>query len=514
MNWETEFRSFKLEELEVYDNRPGFDLVSCQKVGLPVYKITIDALTQVHKPIPPIEEYVLKTIDIGFSSEAEIADFLGLELATIREAMINLRISEDIDLVADDVSQLQKWKLTKKGEKTLQDAKILVPEERTFEINFDGLLQIPRWYGSLENTLLKPKVLRDEGFIEIEPSRNSPPELSDLKLKDIDAIIRSIENDRRKISRKSQEVDLLALKAIQKKPRFFQPAMALVYQAKESDEIQITFVIDRRVSSEHETALTRSKSFKKIQNKILNALQENNPRQFAEELFGLDFVKKNLANPDDFVTTKVRETQVEIKAQIESTQEQIEQTDNEDEKKNLTQQLQEKKDEISKLQAEKNAMLASLPMRWLEMYEHRPLLEEALKDSQDLLMIISPWIRVNVVDKLFLEKLENLLGQKVQVFIGYGLGKKDEKADQQDVKAKESLQNLSKKYSENFTLKKLGDTHAKILISDTKFAVTTSFNWLSFKGERDRTFRDERGTLVSDVQKINELFDNLLKRFI
>ncbi|MBD0394663.1 MAG: hypothetical protein ICV52_12615, partial [Microcoleus sp. C1-bin4] len=59
----------------------------------------------------------------------------------------------------------------------------------------------------------------------------------------------------------------------------------------------------------------------------------------------------------------------------------------------------------------------------------------------------------------------------------------------------------------------LGDTHAKILISDVKFAVTTSFNWLSFKGDRDRTFRDERGTLVSDPQKIDELFDSYRSRF-
>jgi len=60
----------------------------------------------------------------------------------------------------------------------------------------------------------------------------------------------------------------------------------------------------------------------------------------------------------------------------------------------------------------------------------------------------------------------------------------------------------------------LGDTHAKILISDTKFAVVTSFNWLSFKGDPHRTFRDERGTLVSDPQKINELFNDLIERFL
>jgi len=183
MNWESDFISVSSDDLRRYDNRPGFDLVSCQEVGLPVYKITVDALTQIRKPILPIEEFVLKSIDVGLSSEEKIADFLGLEHSTTREAMINLRLSEDIDLVASDTSNLQIWKLTNKGKKTLRESKTIVPEERTFDINFDGLLRIPRWYDHFEKSLLKPRSLRDEGIIEIEPSPKHSPELSDLKVK-------------------------------------------------------------------------------------------------------------------------------------------------------------------------------------------------------------------------------------------------------------------------------------------------------------------------------------------
>lgn len=48
-----------------YDNRPGFELVSVVEVGLPVTKINLTALTLVRKRIPPIEEFVLKAINIG-----------------------------------------------------------------------------------------------------------------------------------------------------------------------------------------------------------------------------------------------------------------------------------------------------------------------------------------------------------------------------------------------------------------------------------------------------------------
>jgi len=465
MNWESDFISVSSDDLRRYDNRPGFDLVSCQEVGLPVYKITVDALTQIRKPILPIEEFVLKSIDVGLSSEEKIADFLGLEHSTTREAMINLRLSEDIDLVASDTSNLQIWKLTNKGKKTLRESKTIVPEERTFDINFDGLLRIPRWYDHFEKSLLKPRSLRDEGIIEIEPSPKHSPELSDLKVKDIDRILKKVEKSRKRNSKNLQERDLLALKAIERRQRLFQLSTALVYKSKNSDEIQIAFIIDQVLSPEHEAAFARSHGAKKIRDQILNALQKNEPLKFAEDLLGQEFVSANLVDPDT-ITAKVTEAKAEIEAQIEVAQEKLNQTENEEEKSELIQQLEDKEQQILKLQSQMEATLASVPMRWLEMYEHRPLLEQALKDTQERLMIVSPWIRANAVNRWFLQQFENLLKRGVQIFIGYGLGEKDENRYPKDIEAEKSLQKLANQYTKSFIFKRLGDTHAKILISD------------------------------------------------
>lgn len=498
------------EELRRYDNRTGFDLVSCREVGLPVYKITVQALTQLRKPIPPIEEYVLKAINASLSSEVDIAGFLGLEPSIIRDAMINLRMSEDIDLIAPDGYLMQVWKLTKKGEGTLRDAKIIVPEERTFDINFDGLLRYPRWYGRLESRLLKQKDLRNQEIIEIEPSPKKPPELSDIKLKDVEAIIRQIEGASK--AKVKQDRDLLALKAIERRQRFFQPALALIYKAKDSDDVQVAFGIDGVLSTEHEAAFARSNGVKKL--KILETIKESAPRKLAEEVLGREFIDRNPIPNIEIVKEKVFTAQAELQAQIETTQNRIEQTNNDEEKRLLNQQLQEALQRIEYLENQLKSELASLPIRFLEVYEHRPLLEQALKDSQERLMIISPWIRASSVDKKFLQEFENLLKRGVEVFIGYGLGENDnDKKNQRDIQAEKNIQKLASQYKDNFRLKRLGDTHAKILISDVKFAVTTSFNWLSFKGDRDRTFRDERGTLVSDHQKIDELFDSYKSRF-
>ena len=482
-----------------YDNRAGFDLVSYREVGLPVYKITVQALTQIRKPIPPIEEYVLKAIYAGLSSEQDIAGLLGLEPSILREAMIELRLNENIDLIAPEDSVMQVWKLTKKGERTLREAQIIVPEERSFTINFDGLLRYVRWYGRLEINLLSSRYLRQQGMMEIPAFPAKPPELSDIKLTDVDRIISQDEKERKKT--RSRERELLALKAIERRQRFFQPALALIYKAKDRDEVQVDFAIDGRRSYKHEQAFARANGAKKL--RILENLKDSECKKLAEDILGREFVAQAPLPEVEDIKDKV----ASVRATIETTRQTIERTQTDHEKKELEQQLQAANQEIEKLQAQLNAF----PSRWLGVYEHRPLLEQALRDSQERLLIISPWIRANATNKWLIQQLEELLKRGVNVFIGYGLGE-DDNQKTRDKKAEKAIEKLNQQY-DNFCLKRLGDTHAKILISDSKFAVVTSFNWLSFKGDPNRTFRDERGTLVFDSQKIQELFDKEIERF-
>jgi hypothetical protein len=480
-----------------YDNRAGYDLVSWREVGLPVYKITVHALIQLHKSIPPIEEFVLKTIKAGLSSEEEIGGLLGLEFSLVREAMINLRTSEDIDLIAPDSSSKQVWKLTKKGEGTLRSLKIIVPLAKTFTIHFDGLLWHPHWYRQhLESSLLKPRELK-QGMIEISPYQTQKPELSDLSLIEVDRILEKIESEsRRKVKR---EQDLLALKAIDRRERLYQPALILIYKAKEGGDPQVAFVIDGILSEKHETAFAHSNGVKK--HRIFESLTRSDSRHLVERELGTD-VKQSL---DKSETLKTEVTSVQT--QIENVQKNIEQVQTDEEKVALKQKIVGLQRQIAELKKQQS----SVPIRWLEVYEHRPLLEKVLNDSKERLLIISPWIRASATNRPLIKQIEKLLKANVKVFIGYGLGEEDEKREY-DAKTEEKIQRLARRYN-NFYLKRLGDTHAKILISDKQLAVVTSFNWLSFKGDPNREFRDERGTLISEPQKIDELFDSYMKRF-
>lgn len=96
---------------------------------------------------------------------------------------------------------------------------------------------------------------------------------------------------------------------------------------------------------------------------------------------------------------------------------------------------------------------------------------------------------------------------------GYGINKQPTaNLAPQHQAARDQLSQLAGKYS-NFRFKRLGDTHAKVLIKDSEFSVVSSFNWLSFKGDPNRTFRDEQGLKVQDASFIEKKFDELLPRF-
>ena len=60
---------------------------------------------------------------------------------------------------------------------------------------------------------------------------------------------------------------------------------------------------------------------------------------------------------------------------------------------------------------------------------------------------------------------------------------------------------------------RLGDTHAKILIKDDDWLVITSFNWLSFRGDPKRTFREEWGTRVAIPDQVAAYALKILERF-
>ncbi len=48
-------------------------------------------------------------------------------------------------------------------------------------------------------------------------------------------------------------------------------------------------------------------------------------------------------------------------------------------------------------------------------------------------------------------------------------------------------------------------THQKILVCDRQFAITGSFNWLSYTGKQNEGYRQELSVLFRYIDQVNEL---------
>ncbi|WP_340537981.1 hypothetical protein [Nocardioides sp. GXZ039] len=143
------------------------------------------------------------------------------------------------------------------------------------------------------------------------------------------------------------------------------------------------------------------------------------------------------------------------------------------------------------------------PVRSMSVFEHPDLLDEALRTAKRRLMIVAPWVKNAVVTTDFISRIEQRLRAKVDVTIAHGYGEDDRGSDDGALRR---LENLAKRY-EHFTFIRLRNTHTKILIFDDVW-VSTSFNWLSFRGDADRTYRMEEGTMVSIPSRVQKQYEH------
>lgn len=145
-------------------------------------------------------------------------------------------------------------------------------------------------------------------------------------------------------------------------------------------------------------------------------------------------------------------------------------------------------------------------VRSVSVFEHPDILDEALTTAKKRLLIISPWVRGAVVTTDFRAKLEQRLRAGVHVTVAHGYGADDSGSDEAALR---SLGNLASRFPK-FAFVRVKNTHAKILIFDNNW-LSTSFNWLSFRGDPDRTYRMEEGTLVTIPTRVQQEYERYIQ---
>ena len=443
------------------DTHPGYELASYGEIGLPFFELRIQAQILEHKRIDPFAEFILRSAANGVADPGEMEQLLGLDARVLETTLVTL-ISKD--LLSLDAST-GSVRVTAAGEAVLADAVQIEPESAQLRAVFDPILRdVIEPYGDY----LQPRDLRDQGIKEISVPTKLVPQLHQIDVRDVERVVKQMGSGREQTS------DVLALRSM-RRFRVYRPAVALVFQAEGARDVVVDVALDGQISERHTRALAELGLRRKlgIGEKGLEPSAQNLPAGLTRDLSGLSADEQR----------QVRELKQAVR------------------QREIAELAPEHGDpaRLAELEArakEAEDALEKTEVRAVDTYEHPRYLDDALQRSQELVIIISPWLRGAVLNDDFMDRLDKALERDVSVHIGWGISQDEATEPNADESVLRRLEERSKKYP-NFNVRRLGATHAKVLISDSRYMIVTSFNWLSFRGDPKRTFRDERGTLIS-----------------
>jgi hypothetical protein len=464
------------------DVHPGYDLISYGEIGLPYFELRIRAQILERKPLNPFAEFLSKSLSIGMSDPLEIQQLLGLDDRVLETTVVDLVVKEQVAVVDDAGGALR---LTARGKHVLDEAQEIQPVATQLSVNFDGLLQevVPP-YGDY----LQPRDLKQNGIREIPLPSRLQPELHRMDVRDVERVVRQVSSGREQLQ------DILALKSM-RRFRVFRPAIALVYRSRTAPDLLVDIALDGHRSERHSLAFAEAGLAKKLG--LSTGLER------AEERIA-PLVGRRVAAilGDEQRNEKMRKLKRAMRAEMPPP---VPSPDS-------AEAPVEVDEKVKRLAARAREMFEGTPVKAIETFEHPGYLQDALNKSERRLIVVSPWLRAAVMDRAFMTKLENLLHRGVEVYIGWGISSSEQEEPNADRSVLRRLEELGSRYR-SLNVCRLGNTHAKVLITDDRYVIVTSFNWLSFRGDPKRTFRDERGTLISDRDYVEQQAAIWLKRF-
>lgn len=448
---------------EAAESRPGLQLTCFKEAGLPIYVLNVRVLVKEVRALPPVETAVLRAVRAGLTQPHEIYRFLGMPERALMPVLAELGKKEYLQYSRPIGSADAMIKLTSPGRSAVAEACSVLPVERTVQICWDALTR--KVVNISSEQLTKPRDMTEQGRFEVPGASARELRPTDISLEFFDAIL---ERNKPALALKQE---LIAIQSIDRRElRYLECLMLFYRRTAEPSVIDVGFWREDGASLPHEQA------FREIG---------------GPERVGARLLAESASNLPESVVQTVRDTQVVA---------------------GVTGQTAAP----AELEDPAGSTLQSLLC-----HQHPQVLRDALKNAKSRLLIISPWIRHQVVDRFFIGDLEAALRRRVKVHIGYGIDEGDRQGQPAapaavgvkpaiTEQAKRALDALAKRYP-NFKFVYIGNTHRKMLVCDTDFSVTTSFNWLSFRGSPRDKPRDEYGQLVRKQHYIDQHYNEGIK---
>lgn len=495
---------------QVHREFPDYEPESGYEAALSLYRIRVEAKVLRKHSLSVMARFVLRVIALGNSSPPGIAHVLGLD--EIDVAVIGSELLKT-SLVVQDVPGLDGRRtliLTEQGKRHIQEERqLLVPKKKTLHAHWDPLT---RELKPLErDNIISLDEVRKLGIFVI-PTRGQPPTLGDIELQ---VLRETVAMD----ARQTQDFEIVSLLKLQQPYIEYVRGIDIVnLRHRQSKEAHLTvFRGPRYLAAE-------SEALQQLRAAGVRTEPGDAPVAQTEEVDLTHY----LPQPVVEAAAEVRRRDLELhhieheiaRQEIarSSTKDDEERAALEERLRRLTEELEGAQRERDRLRAEMQAAThAAVDIVRTE--EHRQLLEQALREAQDEVVIISPWMNRRAVDDELCSLIDQSIRRGVRIRIGYGYaferdGAEAERSRNNARSVIEKIKNYTKYRSgPKLEFVDIQGTHEKILICDRKFGITTSFNWLSYRGEVDDQFRRETGVMISDPLGLEKLAERALEVF-
>lgn len=461
-----------------FERRIGYELVDYAEVALPLYRLTVDAVSMVHREIPPIKEFVMRAVAAEISHLQDISGFLGLDSGTVSAAVEGLKTDKLIQVSDDSESFL----LTEQGEDVLAKMRISSPQDEMLVFLYDRLLLRPVRLSAAQ--LMVPANINPKAMVEIRPYPAEGPDVEQLMLPDVSQVLEEEAGGRASFGR-----DILRLKRIARRIRLYRPAVALVYKKIRSSEVQIAFIVDDARHEGLEHAFAERGGPKKMG--FVRSIDESATAAELRRNLGAEVVEL-LPDTKSLEEKRIAVSVARLKHQAAVARSERAGDRASDELKDAVEQS------LTNLQSAQGD-LSKFPARPLAAYEPVELLEQALKSTRRNLFISSRGIDESVVDALFLKRLSGLLEEGVRVAIALSEARPGSVAGE--------IEKLRQRFS-RLTVSTGRKRQFHYVISDDRFAAISNRPFLGNIGKA-RTFQHIVGYLLQDTQLVNAFLSRI-----
>jgi len=481
---------------------PGYEVTHVFEAGIPVYFTRLQGEALEQQELTSFEIYFLHAVALEVNTREEIAWLLGVDDRDLVAPGASLLKREYITQGQPTPTARRPISLTEKGRAALGDQKAPPVPVRTWaQLHFNALTWTP---GPLEDKTWSVEHMEKEGLFILPEQQHERPTLGDFTVKDVATALQDVPffQDR-------QLIALLELKRMVKE--YIAPVtVALLQQASTQEQRFVVYrkgmlqraesaVLQRLFETEHfllpDDALALAGSPLAIPRSLPPVVA-----QVAQDLTVNELALRTLQT--DLADSRERRG---------TTQDRREREELEDRILRLEGELRTRGEESERLRVQ----LQRNQGTFLRTEDHRAVLERALREAREEIIIISPWMNRRTCDDDLCDLVAQALKRGVRIRIGYGITERvgDLDAGRNRTNAQKVIRAIATavdlhtppERARLLDIQRTGDTHQKILVCDRSFGVLGSFNWLSYRGERDREYRNETSILLRDPASVTEL---------